>query len=116
MQKASCESDLTEKQWQALESLLQKPKKTGRPPIYRRWVLNAILHVLRTGCQPSHLPKDFPPKSTVHGLFRSWTKYKIIESIHSRLRGLERTFGWLTRWRLLTRGYERLSSRGFTSQ
>lgn len=90
MQKASYESDLTDEQWQALQSLLPKPKKTGRPPTCRQWVLNAILYVLRTGCQWTYLPKDFPPKSTVHGLFRSWTKNKIIESIHSRLRALAR--------------------------
>ncbi len=35
-----------------------------------REVLNAILYLVRTGCQWRTLPKDFPPKSTVYGNFR----------------------------------------------
>jgi transposase len=31
-----------------------------------REVLNGIFYVLWTGCQCKALPKDLPPKSTVH--------------------------------------------------
>jgi putative transposase len=36
-----------------------------------RAVLDAILYLLRTGCQ-WQLPADFPPWPTVHGYFRRW--------------------------------------------
>ncbi len=34
-----------------------------------REVLNGVFYVLSTGCQWSALPKDLPPKSTVHDCF-----------------------------------------------
>jgi putative transposase len=33
-------------------------------------VFDAILYLLRTGCQWRQLPADFPPWPTVHGYFR----------------------------------------------
>ena len=35
-------------------------------------VFNAILYILKSGCQWSMLPRDFPPKSTVHYYFQQW--------------------------------------------
>jgi putative transposase len=56
--------ELTDKQWEALESLLPKPKKkvgkAGRYPLKLREVVNAILYVLKTGCQWTMLPNDYP--------------------------------------------------------
>ena len=40
-------------------------------PTDLRAVLDAILYLLRTGCQWALLPKQFPPKSTVFGYFRA---------------------------------------------
>jgi len=37
-----------------------------------REVLNAILYLLRTGCQWRTLPRDFPPKSTVNGYLQQF--------------------------------------------
>ena len=37
-----------------------------------REVLNGILYVLATGCQWCALPKDLPPRSTVHGYLTLW--------------------------------------------
>ena len=57
---------LTDPEWTLVAPLLPAPARTGRP---RRWpmrvVLDAILYVLRTGCAWRHLPRDFPPWSTV---------------------------------------------------
>jgi|SRR6516225_7418937 transposase len=45
-------SDLTDKEWQWIESWLPAPCKTGQPRQYPlRAILNAIFYVLRTGCQ-----------------------------------------------------------------
>jgi len=37
-----------------------------------RGVLNGIFYVLWTGCQWKALPKDLPPKSTVHDYLELW--------------------------------------------
>ena len=37
-----------------------------------REVLNAVFYVLGTGCQWRALPKDLPPRSTVHDYFVRW--------------------------------------------
>lgn len=60
-------SDLRDEEWALVEPEMPSPP-TGRPD-RRRELLNAILYVLTTGCQWRALPKDFPPKSTVHDYF-----------------------------------------------
>ena len=45
----------------------------GRPRKWEMWqIINAILYVVRTGCQWRMLPKDFAPWQTVYGYFRRW--------------------------------------------
>ena len=66
-------SDVSDAQWRLIEPLIPvypggRPRKT---PL--RDVVDAILYVLRTGCQWRYLPKDFPPKSTVYGTSRYGT-------------------------------------------
>ena len=90
MQNTVYDTDLTDEQWSILEPLLPKPCRTGRPRTCLRRVVNAVLYALRTGCQWANLPKDFPPKSTVHGHFRAWTRDHLIRSIHDRLRAFAR--------------------------
>ena len=50
-----------------------------------REVLNAILHVLSSGCQWAALPKDLPPKSTVWDYFSRWEWEGTIARIHHAL-------------------------------
>ena len=79
-------SDLTNRQWQLIRQLLPKRCRRGRPPINRRWIINAILYVVRTGCQWRMLPKDFPNWSTVYGVFRQWKMDGTWQKIHDALR------------------------------
>ena len=37
-----------------------------------RAVMNGVMYILSTGCQWRYLPKDFPPRSTVHNYFIWW--------------------------------------------
>lgn len=54
-----------------IEPLLARPDPRGaRDKHARRTILNAILYVLKTGCQWEMLPKDFPPHQTVYDHFR----------------------------------------------
>jgi Putative transposase of IS4/5 family (DUF4096) len=40
-----------------------------------RAAMNAILHLLRTGCPWRYLPRDsFPPRSTVYNIFRKFQR------------------------------------------
>lgn len=50
-----------------------------------REVMNGIFYVLWTGCQWKALPKDFPPKSTVHWYFMLWNWDGTLERIHHAL-------------------------------
>ena len=60
------ESDVTDKEWAIVESMLPKQGPLGRPrETDLREVFNAIQYVLATGCQWRALPGDFPPYSTV---------------------------------------------------
>jgi transposase len=50
-----------------------------------RAVISGLLYVLETGCPWRHLPKDFPPKSTVHSYFELWAWDGTLERIHDTL-------------------------------
>lgn len=83
---ANYPSDLTDEQWQLIRPLLPKRKKRGRPPIDRRDVIDAILYVVRTGCQWRQLPLDFPNWRTVYTVFWRWRKAGVWQQIHDCLR------------------------------
>ena len=58
----------------------------GRPRKWELWqILNAILYVVRTGCQWRMMPKDLPPWQTVYGYFWRWKKHGLWERINGVL-------------------------------
>jgi putative transposase len=79
-------TDLTETQWQQIESLLPLPKKRGRPAVDRRLVIDALLYLLRSGCAWRLLPHDFPHWRTVYGYFRHWTEIGLWDGLWDYLR------------------------------
>lgn len=79
-------SDLSDEQWRIIKRLLPKPAPRGRKPIDRRRVIDAILYVVRSGCQWRMLPRDFPNWSTVYGVFRRWRLSGLWQQIHDALR------------------------------
>lgn len=84
-------SDLTDAQWQAIEPLIPPPKPGGRPrKTNMREVINAILYLLRTGCQWPYLPHEFPKQRTVYHYFWSWGKDDTWQRIHDALRAAVR--------------------------
>ena len=80
-------SDLTDEEWALVEPLLPPERKTDR-----RELLNGILYVLTTGCQWRMIPKDFPPRSTVHYYFVDWqcdgTLARIQHALYTKCRDL----------------------------
>jgi putative transposase len=86
MRSTSYPSDVTDEQWALVEPLIPV-YPGGRPRTTDvRDVLDAILYLLRTGCQWRYLPKDFPPRSTVWRYFDEWRHNGTLEAIHDTLR------------------------------
>ena len=50
-----------------------------------RAVVNGVMYVLSTGCQWRYLPKDLPPRSTVHHYFGLWNYDGTLDRIHHAL-------------------------------
>jgi putative transposase len=70
MVAAGYATDLSDQQWALIERMLPPAKPGGRPRTAdMRQVVNAILYLVKTGCQWRNLPKDFPPWRTVYGYF-----------------------------------------------
>ncbi len=84
-------SDLTDVQWAKLESLLHEAREArhggGRPRKYPlRRVVDAVLYVVKTGCQWRQMPGDFPPWQTVYQQFRAWRQSRVWERVGKTLR------------------------------
>jgi transposase len=66
-------SDLTDGEWALIGPLIPPGKRGGRRrSIDVRAMLDGIFYVLSTGCQWNALPRDLPPRSTVHYYFKRW--------------------------------------------
>ncbi|WP_435053495.1 IS5 family transposase [Kitasatospora phosalacinea] len=81
--------DLTDAQWAALEPLLPRGIKAGRPPLHtKRQLINGIRFRTRTGIPWRDLPERYGPWETVYGLFRRWqrdgTWHRILEQLQAR--------------------------------
>ena len=83
MRASRYSSDLSDGQWALVAPHIPPAAPGGRPrSTCMRAVLDALLYLLRTGCQWRQLPADFPPWPTVHGYFRRWRRSGVL----SRLR------------------------------
>ena len=65
-------TDLTDKQWEFIAPRFRE--YTGNYTHTEGWpkrvLVNAVLYLVKTGCQWRMLPNDFPPYSTVHSFYR----------------------------------------------
>jgi len=75
-------TNVSNSQWQFISKFLDV--KRNRKYSLRE-VLNAILYIVKTGCQWRMLPSDFPGWKIVYYYFSSWKKALIIEHIHEEL-------------------------------
>jgi transposase len=79
-------SDLSDAEWALIEPMIPPAKRGGdKRTVKVREVVNGLLYVLSTGCQWRAMPKDLPPKSTVHGYFDLWTYDGTLDRIHHAL-------------------------------
>src|SRR3954449_5767599 len=79
-------SDLTDAEWALVEPFIPPARRGGRKrTVDVREVLNGLLYVLATGCQWRALPKDLPPKSTVHDYLTLWVWDGTLRRLHHAL-------------------------------
>jgi transposase len=79
-------SDLTDAEWAIVAPMIPPGRHGGRRrSVNVREVLNGIFYVLWTGCQWKALPKDLPPKSTVHDYLELWNWDGTLERVHHAL-------------------------------
>ena len=84
-------SDMSDEEWGILEPLISPARLGGRPrTVNMREIVNAILYILKSGCQWRMLPHEFPPWPTVWTYFRTWRKNGDWERMQARLREAER--------------------------
>lgn len=85
-------SDLKDSEWALIEPLIPPAKPGGRPrKTVMRSVINGIFYLLQSGCPWGFLPKDFPPKSTVHHYFKRFKDDGTWAHIHDELYRQTRT-------------------------
>src|SRR6202008_5150218 len=76
-------SDLTDEEWALVEPLIAPAKRGGnKRTVDVREGINGLMYVLSTGCQWRAIPKDLPPRSTVHGYFDLWTYDGTLQRMH----------------------------------
>jgi transposase len=79
-------SDLTDEEWALIEPLIPPAKRGGgKRTADMREVVNGLMYVLSTGCQWRAIPKDLPPRSTVHGYLDLWNWDGTLDRIHHAL-------------------------------
>ena len=79
-------SDLTGEEWAIIGPLIPPAKRGGnKRTIDVRAVVDGVMYVLSTGCQWAALPKDLPPRSTVHDYLRRWDADRTLDRIHHAL-------------------------------
>ena len=75
-------TNLSDSQWQIIIKYLDVTRSRKYD---LREIFNAILYVVKTGCQWRMLPRDFAPWESVYYYFSVWKKGEIFEIIHEEL-------------------------------
>src|ERR1700752_5365850 len=79
-------SDLTDAEWALIEPGLPPAKPGGnKRTVNLREIANGLMYILSTGCQWRAIPKDLPPRSTLHDYFDLWSWDGTLDRIHHAL-------------------------------
>jgi transposase len=78
---------LTDSQWAAISAHFDLKRKRK---LDLREVVNALLHIVRTGCQWRYLPETYPKWRAVNYYFETWKKNGIFEKINESLNEQDR--------------------------
>lgn len=80
-------SRLSDPQWAAISGFFDHKRKRKHD---LRTIINALLYILRTGCQWRNLPDCFPPWQAVYWYFSQWKKQNLLSLINIHLNQLDR--------------------------
>jgi transposase len=73
-QRKAYPSDITLEQFERIRPLLESVRKRTKPcTVDLREVFNAVLYLLKSGCQWRMLPEMFPNWVTVYSYFAKWS-------------------------------------------
>jgi transposase len=73
-QRKSYPSDITPEQFERIRPLLESVRKRTKPTsVDLHEVFNAVLYLLKSGCQWRMLPEQFPNWVTVYSYFAKWS-------------------------------------------
>ena len=79
-------SDLTDEEWSYVAPMIPPAKRGGnKRSVDVRQVVDGVMYILSTGCQWRALPKDLPPRSTVHSYFDLWSWDGTLDRLHYAL-------------------------------
>lgn len=81
-------TNLTDKQWQVIEKIINPQERKRKHSL--RNIMNAILYLLKTGCQWRMIPGNFAPWESVYYYFNKWKNEGIIEELLDKLRSMVR--------------------------
>ena len=73
-QRKAYPSDITPEQFEQIRPLLESVRKRTKPrTVDLHEVFNAVLYLLKSGCQWRMLPEGFPNWVTVYSYFAKWS-------------------------------------------
>ncbi|MDZ7826656.1 MAG: transposase [Gammaproteobacteria bacterium] len=84
MRQKRYSSDLTDSQWERIKHYF--PTARRRRHDLRREILDAILYLVKTGCQWRMLPGGFAPWQTVYYYFSRWREEGRLQCLLSAVR------------------------------
>jgi transposase len=65
--------DVTDEEWTLIAPLIPPAKRGGnKRTVNLREIVNGLMYILSVGCQWRAIPKDLPPRSTLHDYFDLW--------------------------------------------
>ena len=77
---------LTEEEWAEIEPLIPPAKPGGnKRTVNIREIVNGLMYILGSGCQWRDIPKDLPPRSTIHDYLDRWSYDGTLDDIHHAL-------------------------------
>lgn len=81
-------TDVTDAQWNNIKSYLIGKERKRKKCLRSVW--NALMYVVKTGCQWRMLPTDFPKWQLVYYYYRKWVDAEIFDLILEKLRSKAR--------------------------
>lgn len=77
-------TDVSDAQWNNIKNYLERKERKRK--ICLRSVWNALMYIVKTGCQWRMLPKDFPKWELVYYHYRKWVDAGVFDQILEKLR------------------------------